>query len=104
LSTITLLDRNDNEYIVEKTNVEILALDSKEKNIITTSNGKILVRGHIGKWLRITVYKPDGTPLKSINYLPKRINESSIKLHLDVDITQGSTQQDKPVINKSINH
>lgn len=104
LSTITLLDRNDNNYIVEKTNVEILALDSKEKNIITTSNGKITVRGHIGKWLRITVYKPDGTPLESINYFPKRINESSVKLHLDVDVTNGSTQQDKPVINKSINH
>jgi hypothetical protein len=50
LSTITLLDRNDHKYSVEKTNVEILALDSKEKNIITTSNGKITVRGHIGKW------------------------------------------------------
>ena len=74
LSTITLLDRNDNKYIVEKTNVEILVLEGKEKNIITTSNGKILVRGHIGKWLKITVYKPDGTPLKSVNYLPKRIN------------------------------
>ncbi|WP_252151997.1 hypothetical protein [Acinetobacter sp. ANC 4216] len=104
LSTITLLDRNDNKYIVEKTNVEILALEGKEKNIITTSNGKILVRGHIGKWLKITVYKPDGTPLKSVNYLPKRIKESSVKLHLDVDLTNGSTQQHKPVINKSINH
>ena len=104
LSTINLLDRNDNNYIVEKTNVEILNLDSKEKNIITTSNGKITVRGHIGKWLRITVYKPDGTPLKFVYYLQKRINESSVKLHLDVDITNGSTQQDKPVINKSINH
>jgi len=103
LSTITLLDRNDNNYIVEKINVEILDLDSKEKNIITTSNGKITVRGHIGKWLRITVYKPDGTPLEFVDYLPKRINESSIKLHLDVDITQGSTQQDKPNIIKSIN-
>ncbi|WP_249409210.1 pesticin C-terminus-like muramidase [Acinetobacter sp. SFB] len=104
LFTITLLDRNDNNYIVEKTNVEILALESREKNIITTSNGKIVVRGHIGKWLRITVYKPDGTPLKSINYLPKIINESSVKLHLDVDVTNGITQQDEPVINKSINH
>lgn len=104
LSTITLLDRNDNKYSVEKTNVEILALEGKEKNIIPVSNGKILVRGHIGKWLKITVYKPDGTPLKSVNYLPKRIKESSVKLHLDVDVTNGSTQKDKPVINKSINH
>jgi len=102
LSTITLLDRNDNNYIVEKTNVEILDLDSKEKNIITTSNGKITVRGHIGKWLRITVYKPDGTPLKFVDYLPKRINESFVKLHLDVDVTHGSTQQDKPNINRQI--
>lgn len=104
LLTITLLDRNDNDYIVEKTNVEILDLDSKEKNIITTSNGKLVVRGHIGKWVKITVYKPNGTPLKPINYLPKKINESSVKLHLDVDVTNGITQQDKPVINKSINH
>ncbi|MEJ2900364.1 glycoside hydrolase family 19 protein [Acinetobacter sp. NS-4] len=102
LSTITLLDRNDNKYSVEKTNVEILNLESKEKNIITTSNGKLVVRGHIGKWLKITVYKPDGTPLKSVNYLPKRIKESSVKLHLDVDVTNGSTQQDKPNINRQI--
>ena len=102
LSTITLLDRNDNKYIVEKTNVEILALEAKEKNIITTSNGKILVRGHIGKWLKITVYKPDGTPLKSVNYLPKRIKESSVKLHLDVDVTIGSTAKNEPNINKPI--
>lgn len=104
LSMITLLDRNDNKYIVEKTNVEILVLESKEKNIISISNGKLAVRGYIGKWVKIIVYKPDGTPLESVDYLPKRINESSVKLHLDVDVTNGSTQQDKPVINKSINH
>lgn len=102
LFTITLLDRNNNNYIVEKTNVEILALESREKNIITTSNGKIVVRGHIGKWVRITVYKPDGTPLKPINYLPKIINESSVKLHLDVDVTIGSTAKSEPNINRKI--
>ncbi|MDN5524955.1 glycoside hydrolase family 19 [Acinetobacter sp.] len=103
LSTITLLDRNDNKYSVEKTHVEILDLESKEKNIITTSNGEILVRGHIGKCLKITVYKPDGTPLKSVNYLPKRIKESSVKLHLDVDVTDGSTAKNEPKIKKRIN-
>lgn len=102
LSTVTLLDRNDNDYIVEKTNVEILDLDSKEKNIITTSNGKLVVRGHIGKSVRITVYKPNGTPLKPINYLPKKINEISVKLHLDVDVTNGSTAKSEPNINKLI--
>lgn len=102
LSTITLLDRNDNKYIVEKTNVEILVQDSKEKNIITTSNGKITVRSHIGKWIKITVYTPDGTPLKSLDYLPQRINGSSIKLHLDVDVIIGSTAKNEPNINKPI--
>ncbi|NNG75381.1 glycoside hydrolase family 19 [Acinetobacter sp. ANC 4277] len=102
LSTITLLDRNDNKYIVEKTNVEIVVQDSKEKNIITTSNGKITVRSHIGKWIKITVYKPDGTPLKSLDYLPQRINESSVKLHLDVDVIIGSTAKNEPNINKPI--
>jgi predicted chitinase len=34
--------------------------------------------------------------------LPKRIKESSVKLHLDVDVTNGSTQQDKPNINRQI--
>ncbi|RZJ22133.1 MULTISPECIES: hypothetical protein [unclassified Acinetobacter] len=102
LSTITLLDRNDNKYNIAKTNVEILVLESKDKNLISVSNGKLAVRGYIGKWLKITVYKPDGTPLKSVNYLPKRIKESSVKLHLDVDVTNGSTQQDKPNINKNI--
>lgn len=102
LSTITLLDRNDNKYIVEKTNVEIVVQDSKEKNIITTSNGKITVRSHIEKWIKITVYKPDGTPLKSLDYLPQRINESSVKLHLDVDVIIGSTAKNEPNINKPI--
>jgi len=102
LSTITLLDRNDNEYIVEKTNVEILAVESKEKNLISVSNGKLTVRGYIGKWLKITVCKPDGTPLKSVNYFPKRINESSVKLHLDVDVTIGRTAKNEPNITKPI--
>ena len=54
LSTITLLDRNDNKYNVAKTNVEILALASKEKNLISVSNGRLAVRGYIGQWLKIT--------------------------------------------------
>lgn len=101
-SKIELLDRDGNDYIIEKTKVEILNINTGEKIIYSTSNGKIPVRSMVGEKLQFTVLKPDGKPLNSVFYTAKRINEKPIKLHLDVDIIKGRTVEGEPSIEKKI--
>ncbi|SDY76572.1 glycoside hydrolase family 19 protein [Acinetobacter kyonggiensis] len=101
-STITLLDRDGSDYVVEKTNVEMLILDSGEQKVFSISNGKIPLRSMVGQRLQFTVLKPDGTALKSVLYMAKRVKESPVKLHLDVDVTNGTTAQNEPKISKPI--
>lgn len=103
-STITLLDRDGSDYVVEKTNVEMLILDSGEQKVFSISNGKIPLRSMVGQRLQFTVLKPDGTALKSVLYMAKRVKESPVKLHLDVDVTNGTTAQNEPTLNKNINN
>ncbi|MBK0064231.1 MULTISPECIES: glycoside hydrolase family 19 protein [unclassified Acinetobacter] len=102
ITTIKILDRDGRDYIVEKTNVEVLNLNTKEKNIHSTSDGKIRITGIVGQSYQLTVYKPDGKPLKPQSYMATRIKNKPVELHLDVDITKGSTKQDDPEISKVI--
>lgn len=102
--TITLLDRDGSDYVVEKTNVEMLILDSGEQKVFSISNGKIPLHSMVGQRLQFTVLKPDGIALKPVRYMAKRVKESPVKLHLDVDVTNGTTAQNKPTLNKNINN
>lgn len=101
-SNIQIVDREGNNYIVENTKVEIFYLERGRKEIINTSNGKFSFLSMIGEKIQITVFKPDGTPLKSENYLAKRMRESLIRLTLDVDVIKGDTVEGKPSIEKKI--
>lgn len=102
LSTIMLLDRDGSDYVIEKTNVEMLILETDTKKIFSVSNGKFQVGSMVGEQLKLTVLKPDGTALKPVLYTVNRVKGKPIKLHLDVDITKGMTAQNEPEINKSI--
>ncbi len=101
-SVITILDRDGSDYIVEKTDVEMLNLQNGQKRILSVSNGKLSLQSMVGERLQFTVYKPDGKPLKPVIYTAKRVKENPVELHLDVDITNGSTRQDKPEIDKAV--
>lgn len=101
-SNIQIIDSEESDYIVENTKVEILYLESGKKEILNTSNGKLLIQSMVGEKIKITVFKSDGEPLKPENYSARYINNHSIKLKLDVDITSSSTKPNEPEIEKKL--
>lgn len=101
-SIISLLDRDGSHYITAETQVEMLIIDTGVKKYYNISNGKLPVRSMIGQKLQFAVLKPDGTPLDPIYYFAKRIKETSLKLHLDVDVVDGQTQKQEPTIDKNL--
>lgn len=102
-SMIKILDRDGMAYVVEKTNVEMLIVESGKKQLYSISNGKLALESMVGQKLEFTVYKPDGKPLKPQPYMATRIKNSPAELHLDVDVTKGTTAPNDPEINKVIN-
>ncbi|WP_286389224.1 pesticin C-terminus-like muramidase [Acinetobacter indicus] len=102
LSNFKIVDRLGNDYRIENTKIEILYLESEIKKVANTSNGKFSFQSMVGEKVKITVFKPDGTSLEAKNYYSKRIKEHSNKLELDVDITEGSTKPNEPIIYKNI--
>lgn len=101
-SMIKILDRDGSDYIVEKTNVEMLIVESGKKLVYSISNGKLPLQSMVGQELKFTVYKPDGKPLESQPYTATRIKNNPAELKLDVDITTGSTATDEPEIDKAV--
>lgn len=101
-SMIKILDRDGSDYIVEKTNVEMLIVESGKKLLYSISNGKLPLQSMVGQKLEFTVYKPDGKPLKPQSYMATRIKNKPAELRLDVDITKGSTAPNDPEINKQV--
>nr|WP_070075056.1 glycoside hydrolase family 19 protein [Acinetobacter proteolyticus]OEY95365.1 hypothetical protein BJD20_14850 [Acinetobacter proteolyticus]QHH94957.1 glycoside hydrolase family 19 [Acinetobacter gyllenbergii] len=101
-SMIKILDRDGKAYVVEKTNVEMLIVESGKKQLYSISNGKLALESMVGQKLEFTVYKPDGKPLKPQPYMATRIKNNPAELHLDVDVTKGTTAPNDPEINKVI--
>lgn len=101
-SMIKILDRDGNDYVIEKTNVEMLIVESGRKQLYSISNGKLALQSMVGQKLEFIVYKPDGKPLKPQPYMATRIKNNPAELHLDVDVTKGTTAANDPEINKNI--
>ncbi|MCU4390731.1 glycoside hydrolase family 19 [Acinetobacter courvalinii] len=101
-SMIKILDRDGNDYVIEKTNVEMLIVESGRKQLYSISNGKLALQSMVGQKLEFIVYKPDGKPLKPQAYMATRIKNSPAELHLDVNVTKGTTAANDPEINKNI--
>lgn len=101
-SMIKILDRDGNDYVIEKTNVEMLIVESGRKQLYSISNGKLALQSMVGQKLEFTVYKPDGKPLKPQPYMATRIKNNPAELHLDVDVTKGTTAANDPEINKKV--
>jgi predicted chitinase len=101
-SMIKILDRDGNDYVIEKTNVEMLIVESGRKQLYSISNGKLALQSMVGQKLEFIVYKSDGKPLKPQAYMATRIKNSPAELHLDVNVTKGTTAANDPEINKNI--
>lgn len=101
-SMIKILDRDGNDYVIDKTNVEMLIVESGRKQLYSISNGKLALQSMVGQKLEFTVYKPDGKPLKPQPYMATRIKNNPAELHLDVDVTKGTTAANDPEINKKV--
>lgn len=102
-SEIKILDRDGKGYVVEKTNIEMLIVESGKKQLYSISNGKLPLQSMVGQKLEFTVYKPDGKPLTPQSYMATRIKNKPAELHLDVDVTKGTTAPNNPEINKAVN-
>lgn len=98
-STITIVDRDGSDYIIEKTIIEMIILRTGEKKTYNISKAKLPLKSMIGQKLQFKVLKPDGKPLDPIIYYARRIKEQPIKLHLDVDIGKGKTEKNNPNTN-----
>lgn len=101
-STLTLVDREGSNYVIEKTNIEMLIVATGKKKVYSISNGKLPLISMVGQRLQFTVLKPDGKPLDPVSYVAKRVKEEAIKLHLDVDIVKGLTEKNEPIIEQNI--
>lgn len=101
-SMIKILDRDGNDYVIEKTNVEMLIVESGRKQLYSISNGKLALQSMVGQKLEFMVYKPDGKPLKPQPYMATRIKNNPAELHLDVNVIKGTTAANDPEINKNI--
>ncbi|MFW1812119.1 pesticin C-terminus-like muramidase [Acinetobacter ursingii] len=101
-SDIKILDRDGKDYVVEKTNIEMLVVESGKKQLYSISNGRLPLQSMVGQKLEFTVYKPDGKPLKPQSYMATRIKNKPAELRLDVDVTKGTTAPNDPEINKNI--
>ncbi|OJU84624.1 MAG: glycoside hydrolase family 19 [Acinetobacter sp. 39-4] len=101
-SMIKILDRDGRAYVVEKTNVEMLIVESGKKQLYSISNGKLALESMVGQKLEFIVYKPDGKPLKPQPYMTTRIKNNPAELYLDVDVTKGATAPNEPEINKTV--
>lgn len=101
-SMIKILDRDGNDYVIEKTNVEMLIVESGRKQLYSISNGKLALQSMVGQKLEFIVYKPDGKPLKPQPYMATRIKNNPAELHLDVDVTKGTTAANDPEIDRVI--
>lgn len=102
VSSFKIVDRLGNDYRIENTKIEIFYLENGIKKVLNTSSGKFSLQSMVGEKVKITVFKPDGKPLEANNYYSKRMKEDSNKLELDVDITEASTNQKEPTIEKQL--
>lgn len=50
----------------------------------------------------MTIFKPDGKPLDSVDFMVRRVKEEFIDLQLDVDVLNGKTAQNNPSIPQRI--
>ncbi|WP_160241728.1 glycoside hydrolase family 19 protein [Acinetobacter indicus] len=103
-STLTLVDREGSNYVIEKTNIEMLIVATGKKKVYSISNGKLPLISMVGQRLQFTVLKPDGKPLDPVSYVAKRVKEEAVKLHLDVDIIEGTTEENKPNLDNRIDN
>lgn len=102
ITSLHLLDRDGSDFIIKNTKVEMILVDSGKKQIFSMSNGRLPLTAMVGQKLKFIVYKPDGKPLDPQEFFSKRVKEPPVKLFLDVDITNDSTKDNNPNIDKNI--
>ena len=101
-TTLKLLDRDGSDFVVQKTKVEMHLVESGQKQVLSISNGKMPLISMVGQQLKFIVFKPDGKALQPVDFFAKRVKENPVELHLDVDVTTGSTDHGDPNIDKTL--
>ena len=101
ITLIKVLDRLGNHYAVDDTIVEMI-FDNNQKQILKVREGKLKLYNWVGQKIKLTVYKPDGKPLDSVNFTVKRVKTEFVDLQLDVDVLNGKTAVNEPSITRRI--
>ncbi|MCL6231186.1 glycoside hydrolase family 19 protein [Acinetobacter amyesii] len=93
---IKVLDKSGQRYAVQDVDVEMI-FDNVNKKNFKVKNGQLKLTNWVGQKIKLTIFKPDGKPLDSVDFMVRRVKEEFIDLQLDVDVLNGKTAQNDPI-------
>ena len=98
---IKVLDKSGQHYAVKDVDVEMI-FDNGQKKNLKVKNGQLKLTNWVGQKVKLTIFKPDGKPLDSVEFMVRRVKEEFIDLQLDVDVLNGKTAKNDPNIPQRI--
>ena len=87
---IKVLDKSGQHYAVDDVDVEMI-FDNNQKKNLKIKKGQLKLSNWVGQKIKLTIFKPDGNPLDSVDFMVRRVKEEFIDLQLNVDVLNGRT-------------
>lgn len=94
---IKILDKSGQHYAVKDVDVEMV-FDNTQKKNLKVKNGQLKLTNWVGQKIKLTIFKPDGKRLDSVDFMVRRVKEEFIDLQLNVDVLNGKTAKNDPNI------
>ncbi|WP_196084055.1 hypothetical protein, partial [Acinetobacter sp. Res13-Abat-PEC13-P2-01] len=101
MTLIKILDKSGQHYAVNDVDVEMIFNNNQKKNL-KVKNGQLKLSNWVGQKIKLTIFKPDGKPLDSVDFMVRRVKEEFIDLQLNVDVLNGRTAVNEPNITRRI--
>ncbi|MCU4415701.1 glycoside hydrolase family 19 protein [Acinetobacter bereziniae] len=98
---IKVLDKSGQHYAVDDVDVEMI-FDNNQKKNLKIKKGQLKLSNWVGQKIKLTIFKPDGNPLDSVDFMVRRVKEEFIDLQLNVDVLNGRTALNEPNISRRI--
>lgn len=98
---IKVLDKSGQHYAVDDVDVEMI-FDNNQKKNLKIKKGQLKLSNWVGQKIKLTIFKPDGNPLDSVDFMVRRVKEEFIDLQLNVDVLNGRTALNEPNISRHI--
>lgn len=81
ITLIKVLDKSGQRYAVQDVDVEMI-FDNVNKKNLKVKNGQLKLTNWVGQKIKLTIFKPDGKPLDSVDFMVRRVKEEFIDLQL----------------------